>query len=144
MGQLILQLTVGSTLLVATTAVQVLFIAAAVALRPHLTRRFGQPRLRPFVALVSGVALWMVAGQTVGVWIWTGALRALGAFDALEPALYYSLAAYTTLGFGDVLPTREWRILGTMAGANGMLAFGLATAALVQLVGRIRQDLGED
>ena len=48
------------------------------------------------------------------------------------------------MGFGDVLPRDEWRILGTMAGANGMLAFGLAAAALVALVGRIHRDLTED
>ena len=68
----------------------------------------------------------------------------MGAFEAFEPALYYSLSSYTTVGFGDVLPTENWRLLGTMAGANGMLAFGLAAAALVNLAGHVRRDLGED
>ncbi len=144
MGQLLVQLAIGSLLLCVATAIQTSFIAIAIAARPHLVRRIGHPHLRPFVVLVTGLGLWLLVGQTIGVWLWALTLMALGAFDAFEPALYYSLAAYTTLGFGDVLPAQEWRILGTMAGANGMLAFGLAAAALVGLVGRIRSDLGED
>ena len=144
MAQLILQLTLGSALLAVATGIQTLFIAFAIAVRPHLARRIGRPRIWPFTVLVTAVALWMLAGQTVGVWVWALALMGVGAFEELEPALYYALSAYTTLGFGDVLPENEWRILGTMAGANGMLAFGLAAAALVNLVGRIRRDLGDD
>lgn len=144
MTQLLLQLTLGSALMAVATGLQTLFIALAIAARPHLSRRIGRPRIWPFTVVVTGVALWMLAGQTVGVWIWTLALVGVEAFEELEPALYYSLSAYTTVGFGDVLPDPRWRILGTMAGANGMLAFGLAAAALVNLVGRIRRDLGED
>jgi len=83
----------------------------------------------------------MLAWQSVGVWLWAIVLVWLGAFDGLEPALYYALSAYTTLGFGDVLPPEEWRIMGSLLGANGMLGFGLATAALVSLVQAIRDDL---
>ena len=64
-------------------------------------------------------------------------------------------AAYVKAGFlaaitrGEVTTAlidkvKATEILGTMLGANGMLAFGLGAAALVALVGRIRSDLGED
>ena len=144
MAQLVWQLAVGSLLMALATGIQTLFIGVAISMRPHLVRRIGSPALWPFTLLVTGVALWMLLGQTVGVWIWAIALFVLGAFEAFEPSLYYSLSAYTTVGFGDVLPTENWRLMGTMAGANGMLAFGLAAAALVNLVGNIRRDLGED
>ena len=144
MGQLVLQLTLGSLLMAVAIGLQTLSIGIAISARPHLVRRIGSPALWPFTLLVTGMALWLLLGQTIGVWIWAGALLGLGAFDAFEPALYYSLSSYTTVGFGDVLPTENWRLLGTMAGANGMLAFGLAAAALVNLVGHVRRDLGED
>jgi len=143
MAQLALQLAIGSVLICVAIAIQTLFIAVTIAVRPRLARHVGHPNLWPFVILISGVALWLLAGQTVGVWLWALVLLEIGAFEAFEPALYYALSAYTTLGFGDVLPAHEWRILGTMLGANGMLGFGLATAGLVALVGRIRGDLGE-
>ncbi len=142
MGQLILQLALGSALMAVATGLQTLGIAMAMAARPHMVRRIGQPRVWPFTVLVTAIALWLLFGQTLGVWVWTAALLAIGAFDALEPALYYALSSYTTLGFGDELPDEEWRILGAMAGANGMLAFGLAASALVALVSQIRQELG--
>ena len=65
----------------------------------------------------------------------------LGAFDAIEPAFYFAMASYTTLGFGDVLPPVEWRVLGTLIGANGMIGFGLAAAALIELVQQVRSDI---
>jgi hypothetical protein len=143
MAQLVLQLAIGSVLICVATAVQALFIAVVFAARPHLARHVRRHNLRPFVILTSVAALWLLAGQSVGVWLWALGLLGLGAFEALEPALYYSLSAYTTLGFGDVLPAHDWRVLGTMLGANGMLGFGLATAALVALVGRIHSDIRE-
>lgn len=121
--------------------IQTGFIAAAMAVRPHMVQRIGRIRVWPFVFLVSGSALWMLISQTVVVWLWAIILMWVEAFDALEPALYFALAAYTTLGFGDVLPPLEWRILGGMIGANGMLGFGLAAAALVEFVTQIRRDL---
>ena len=87
---------------------------------------------------VAGGGLWMIIGQLIGVWIWAFALIWVDAFEGIEPSLYFALSAYTTLGFGDVLPEEEWRILGALIGANGMLGFGLATAAMVEFVGRIR------
>ena len=143
MGQLILQLALGGALMAVATGVQTLGIAMAMAARPHLSRRIGSPRVWPFTILVTAIALWLLLGQTIGVWVWTLALIGVGGFEELEPALYYALSSYTTVGFGDVLPEEEWRILGTMAGANGMLAFGLAAAALVGIVGQVRRELGE-
>ncbi len=113
MGQLIMQLALGSLLMAIATGLQTLFIGLAIAVRPHLVRRIGSPALWPFPLLVTGMAMWMLLGQTVGVWLWAFALLALGAFDGFEPALYYALSSYTTVGFGDVLPTQNWRLFGT-------------------------------
>ena len=140
--QLIWQLVIGSGIVFVTVVVQTVFIAVAMSRRPHLARRIGRPRTWAFAALLGAGALWMLISQTAVVWIWACSLIGLGAFDALEPAVYFALAAYTTLGFGDVLPPEHWRILGGLIGANGMLGFGLATAALVELVTGVRRDLG--
>ncbi|MEM1300573.1 MAG: ion channel, partial [Pseudomonadota bacterium] len=96
---------------------------------------------RTMTLIISLYALWMLVGMIAGVWIWAVVLLLVGGFEALEPSIYFALAAYTTLGFGDVLPSENWRILGAMIGANGMLGFGLATAALVEFITSLRDDL---
>lgn len=134
----------GSAVMVIAIGIQTLFTGIAIAAKPHLVRRIGRQTFLPFTILTTGFALWVLFSQTLGVWIWAVTLWLLGAFETFEPALYYALASFTTVGFGDVVATKEWRLFGTMAAANGMLSFGLAAASLVNLVGGIRRALGED
>lgn len=104
---------------------------------PWLIRRPHPPKL----VLVLVMAVLMVLGVlTLSVWLWAFAFVALGVFDALEPAAYFSIVAFTTLGFGDVLLPMEWRILGGMTAANGLLNIGLFTALLVEALRRVRSE----
>ena len=94
----------------------------------------------------------MLVAHVIEVWIfgltywvldlWPALGTVEGTFDeGVMDYVYFSVVNFTTLGFGDVLAPDEWRILGSLIGANGMLAFGLATAALVAFVQAIRDDL---
>jgi hypothetical protein len=139
--QLWLQLMLAGLVIGMTTTVQALFVGAAIDVRPHVSRRLrGRPRWW-IAGVVGGAALWMILGQVVGVWIWAGLLRAVGAFPALEEALYFAIVSYTTVGFGDIVPPAEWRVLGATIAANGMLGFGVATAALIDLILRTQMEL---
>jgi hypothetical protein len=64
----------------------------------------------------------------------------IGAFDSLESAVYFSLVSFTTLGFGDIILGKEWRILSGMMAANGLLIFGLTTAVLVDFLSRLKRS----
>jgi len=139
MSQLTIQLLVGLCMIGMTTALQAICIGLGMAVQPHIARHFGRLAYIWMTLLLSAAALWVLAGITAGVFLWAGALNLLGAFDHFETSLYYALAAYTTLGFGDVLTPPEWRIFGAMIGANGMLGFGLATAAMVEFMRGIRR-----
>src|SRR5690606_12067224 len=94
---------------------------------------------RPKLVLVLGVAaLWVLGMVTAGVWSWALALWALGIFITIEASVYFSLVAFTTLGFGDILLPQDWRLLGGMAAANGLLNMGMLTAMLVEVLRHIR------
>jgi hypothetical protein len=84
--------------------------------------------------------LWSFSTVVIGVWIWAIAFRLLDVFVTLEGAVYFSIVAYTTLGFGDILLPQEWRLLGGMASANGLLNFGLLTAMLVEVLRYVRVE----
>ena len=55
-----------------------------------------------------------------------------------ETAYYYSLVTYTTLGQGDVLLPRAWRIAGGCEAMIGLLLFGWSTAVLVTFTNYVR------
>lgn len=100
-----------------------------------LARRPHRPKL---ILVLIVAAVWILAQITAGVWMWAFAMMGLGIFDTLELSVYFSLVAFTTLGFGDVLLPDEWRLLGGMAAANGLLSFGLVTAILIEALRQIR------
>ena len=102
---------------------------------PWLARRPHRPKL---ILVLCIAAVWIMAQMTAGVWAWALTLMALGIFDTLELSVYFALVAFTTLGFGDVLLPDEWRLLGGMAAANGLLNIGLVTALLVEALRQVR------
>ncbi len=104
-------------------------------LRGWLTREPHWPKL---IFLVCVSALAVLAQVTVSVWLWAFGYLWIGAFDALEPAVYFSLVSFTTLGYGDILLPEEWRLLGGMAATNGLLNIGLLTAVLIEGLRNVR------
>ena len=70
--------------------------------------------------------------------IWAGAYVGVGAIDGWEPALYFSIVTYTTLGYGDVTLDPSWRLMASLQAANGTIMFGWSTALIVNFVQRVR------
>lgn len=60
-------------------------------------------------------------------------------FQDFETALYFSTTSYTTLGFGDVVLPRAWRMLGGIEGVTGVLLCGLSTAFIFAIVNAMFQ-----
>jgi hypothetical protein len=86
-------------------------------------------------AIIVGV-LYILLVHTINVWIWASVFYIFGAFTEFEPALYFSLISFTTVGFGDVVLSTDWRLLSGLTAANGFLSFGWSTAYMVELVRR--------
>lgn len=118
------------------------------ALEAILRRLHGwaiRPPHGPKLMVVLSLSLiWTLGMMTLSVWVWAVALYELQIFVEFEASVYFALVAFTTLGFGDILLPTEWRLLGGMAAANGLLMFGLLTAILVEILRdtRLRQRGG--
>jgi hypothetical protein len=70
--------------------------------------------------------------------VWAAAYVAGNVLPDFEAALYYSLKSYTTVGYGDVLPSVSWRLLGPIEAAVGILMLGWSTSIIVAAVQRIQ------
>ena len=89
-------------------------------------------------AAVVIVVLGLVMIHTVEIWTYALAYLAAGALPDFETALYFSTSSFTTVGYGDVVLDRHWRLLGAIEGANGLLLFGWSTAFLFSVTSRMR------
>ncbi|HTV58487.1 MAG TPA: ion channel [Verrucomicrobiae bacterium] len=69
--------------------------------------------------------------------LWAGLFVMLGEFHEFGAAYYHSAVNYTTLGYGDVIMSPSWRLLGPMEAATGMLMFGVSTAMIFAIIERL-------
>jgi hypothetical protein len=60
-------------------------------------------------------------------------------FSDFETSLYFSMVSFTTLGYGDVLLPRKWRLLGVIEGFSGVLLCGVSTAFIFAVVNAMLQ-----
>jgi hypothetical protein len=89
-------------------------------------------------AAIFAVVVGLMVIHAVEVWLYAGVYLLLGALNDLETALYFSTASFTTIGYGDVVLDRRWRLVGAIEGANGLLLFGWSTAFLFSVISRMR------
>jgi hypothetical protein len=131
---MVFALIIGSVMIIGSLVISVALFGVAMRLLQWLddTHEFGYPRLSLVFDL--GVAiLWILVVLTSTVWGWAMLYMALGLFDALEPALYFSVVSFTTVGYGDVVLEPGWRLLAGMTSTHGLLIFGIFTAFLVEV-----------
>lgn len=79
----------------------------------------------------------LLTGHLAQMALWAAAFMAMGEFQTFAVAFYHSAVNYTTLGYGDLVMSEGWRLLGPHEAASGILAFGWSTAAIVTVVIRL-------
>jgi hypothetical protein len=73
--------------------------------------------------------------------VWALFFVLVGSLPDVEAAAYFSLASYTTVGYGDVVLPEPWRLLGPIEAAVGVLMLGWSTGILVTVIGMIYREL---
>jgi hypothetical protein len=84
--------------------------------------------------LLTLVMLLMLLGNFLQMAVWAVLFILIGEFDDFATALYFSGVNFATLGYGDIVMSPQWRLLGPMEAANGILMFGVSTAAMTAAV----------
>jgi hypothetical protein len=136
---IITQLIYGSLLIVGTVIIQVAFISTLTHSLQHMTSWLSRPPIQiKTITVLSAMVLWLVAGLSVSAALWAWVYLLIGVFNHLEPALYFSIVTFSTLGYGDIVLDAQWRLLGSLTAVNGLIIVGLNTAVLVEAITRIR------
>jgi hypothetical protein len=119
--------------LMMTTVVQVARIWAA--------KEISHPSLFLIAVMVPTVSVLMIT-HAVEVIVWSLVYWTVGAAPAGANLVYFAFVNYTTLGYGDVLPTHYWHLLGPITAMNGVLLFGWSTAIIFEVLRRALARIG--
>jgi hypothetical protein len=89
-------------------------------------------------ATIIGVAWGLFALHTFEIWFYALLYFFIGATGTFEQALYFSTVTYATIGYGDVTLPQQWRVMGAIEGANGVILLGWSTAFFISVVEKLK------
>ena len=58
-------------------------------------------------------------------------------FSDFSEAVYFSMVTFTTLGYGDISLSSDWRLLSGLEAINGIMLIGWSTAIMFSLIQNI-------
>ena len=139
-GDFLLKLSIGSGMVVLNLGIQVLSMGFV---RAHFKRQGYLESLEPtpmesvlswqHTKNLAIILLFLFLGHLFQFATWGALFVFLGEFQDFGTAFYHSAVNFTSLGYGDIVMSEEWRLLGALEAANGVLMFGI-TAGLVLAV----------
>ena len=126
-----------SGLLVAVT-VAVHAVGLAVMLRSLLRSRCAVPTgFWPITWLLVRVTWWLLLIHLLEITVWGMFYYWQACLPDAESAFYFAGVTYTTIGYGDLVLPKSWRMLGPVEGLTGILMCGLSTGLFFAVVSRI-------
>lgn len=132
---MLLNLLTGLPVILLCLLLEAIFLATC--LRQYVRfRRAMQGRETQWLDMLSlsMVMLLMLLGNFAQMAIWAALFMLLGEFGDFATALYHSGVNFATLGYGDIVMSERWRLLGPLEAANGILMFGVSTAVMTAAV----------
>jgi len=87
-------------------------------------------QMRPLMVVMVATTL----ANFAQIAIWGALFVGLGEFKTLFDALYHSAVNFTSLGYGDVVMSMRWKLMGPLEAVNGILMLGMTSAALVAIM----------
>jgi hypothetical protein len=135
-----LSLILSACVLVAVT--MAIHTAGIAVLLRVLMREHPVPPTRawPIARILLRVIWWLLLLHLAQISVWGMFYLWRGCLPDAETAFYFSGVTYTTIGYGDVVLAKPWRVLGPIEGLIGILMCGLSTGYFFAVVNRIYQS----
>jgi len=89
------------------------------------------------MGIVASGILCALAAQLMEMALWAVLYMICGEFRDFRTAYYHSAVNYTSLGYGDLIMSPSWKLLGPLETANGMLLFGVSTVMIFAVIQRL-------
>ena len=107
-----------------------------------LMRFFPQPTTRvwPMMRILLRMIWWLILLHLAEISVWGLFYLWRGCLPDAEAAFYFSAGTYTTVGSGDLVLEKPWRLLGPIEALTGVLMCGLSTGYFFVVVSYIHQS----
>lgn len=131
-----MNLLVGMPVMLVCLIFQAIFVALCLSQYIQHRRKMANIK-KPFIrniVLLSLIMILMLFGNFVQMALWAQVFIWLGEFSDFHTALYHSGVNFATLGYGDIVMSEQWRLLGPLEAANGILMFGVSTSVMTAAV----------
>ncbi|HAT1573078.1 TPA: ion channel [Kluyvera cryocrescens] len=86
------------------------------------------------VMALFGIITIVLLGNLLQILLWGLLFLGLGEFDTLLEAVYHSGVNFATLGYGDIVMSPRWKLLGPLEAVNGALMIGLSGACMLAVL----------
>ena len=132
---MLLKLFIAAALVVVTVAIHAVGFSALfrVLMRSHALDKSG---FRPVTGIVIALTCWLILIHLAEIAVWGLFYCWQGCLPEAESALYFSGVTYTTVGYGDLVLPKPWRMLAPLEALTGILMCGLSTGLFFALVSR--------
>jgi Ion channel len=117
--------------LVATTVI----IHAVLSHVFHSTMR-PDTRFWSITWLLVRIAWFLIVIHLLEIAVWALFFRWQNCLPTAESSFYFSGVTYATIGYGDLVLPKEWRLFGPLEGLTGILMCGLSTAFFFVIVSK--------
>jgi len=89
--------------------------------------------------VIIRTTLFLILMHFTEIMMWAVAylLVAKSELQTVETAIYFSAVTFTTLGYGDITLSSEWRLLSGFEAINGIVLIGWTTAFLYAILQRM-------
>ena len=135
---ILLPLAVGAGVVVGTIIIHALALAATVNfVRRERTLGRAGASFWADVSIVAVTMSFVLVAHLVEIALWAVLFIICGEFHEFGPAFDHSAVNYSTLGYGDVVMSLSWRLLGPLEAVDGMLMFGVSTAMIFAVIQRL-------
>jgi hypothetical protein len=94
------------------------------------------PGFWPATWLVIGLTSWLLLIHMAEIAVWGLCYFWLGCFSDVESAFYFSGATYTSVGYGDLVLPKPWRMLAPIEALTGLLMLALSSGLFFAVVSR--------
>ena len=133
------QFLVGGLASVCNIAIHALVMMAVIRVAQAVSQNYKRSRPSILVAVMAATVSVLMAAHALEVIVWAATYRLVDAVPPGADLVYFAYVNYTTLGYGDVVPVKQWQLLGPMTAMNGVLLFGWSTAVIFEV---LRKTLG--
>ncbi len=142
---ILIPLAVSAGAVLCTIFIHALAVGATINFVRH-ERRLGRAGAGFWIdlAIVVSTILFAFAAHLIEIALWAVLFVICGEFQEFGIAYYHSAVNYTTLGYGDLIMTPSWKLLGPLEAADGSLLFGVSTAMIFAVIVRLVQAKFED